>query len=138
MAETVVEALRAPTLQCFVVGRLTTRWSGFGGFGKQRQARENHARLTDYPRLAMSDGLNYLSYVALAIPLSLFCDAIVLAMTDLHSKAGSAMIALLKNKPYIYIRDMYPDGARWRDCPPGLLARIWEDCTARLCAVLGA
>jgi len=86
---------------------------------------------TDYPRLAMKRRvLNYLSYVALAIPLSLFlrCD-LVLAMTDPPFEGiVGAVIALLKNKTYVYnIRDMYPDMALGGAIvPPGLLARIWE------------
>jgi colanic acid biosynthesis glycosyl transferase WcaI len=74
--------------------------------------------------------LNYLSYVALAIPRALFlrCD-VVLAMTDPPFEGiVGAIVAMLKGKAYVYnIRDMYPDmavgGAIVR---PGLLARIWE------------
>jgi colanic acid biosynthesis glycosyl transferase WcaI len=86
---------------------------------------------TDYPRFQMKRRvLNYLSYVALAIPQALFlrCD-VVLAMTDPPFEGiVGAIVALLKGKPYVYnIRDMYPDmaigGAIVR---PGLLARIWE------------
>jgi colanic acid biosynthesis glycosyl transferase WcaI len=86
---------------------------------------------TDYPRFQMKRRvLNYLSYVALAIPRALFlrCD-VVLAMTDPPFEGiVGAIAAMLKGKPYIYnIRDMYPDmavgGAIVR---PGLLARIWE------------
>lgn len=86
---------------------------------------------TDYPRFQMKRRvLNYLSYVALAIPRALFlpCD-VVLAMTDPPFEGiVGAVVAMLKGKPYIYnIRDMYPDmavgGAIVR---PGLLARIWE------------
>lgn len=86
---------------------------------------------TDYPRLSMKRRvLNYLSYVALTIPLSLFlrCD-LVLAMTDPPFEGiVGAVIALLKNKPYVYnIRDMYPDMALGGAIvAPGLLARIWE------------
>jgi glycosyltransferase involved in cell wall biosynthesis len=74
--------------------------------------------------------LNYLSYVALAIPLSLLlrCD-LVLAMTDPPFEGIlGAVIALLKNRPYVYnIRDMYPDMALGGAIvAPGLLARIWE------------
>ena len=86
---------------------------------------------TDYPRFAMKRRVvNYLSYVALAIPRALFvrCD-VVLAMTDPPFEGiVGAMIALLKNKPYVYnIRDMYPDMAvGGAIVQPGLLARIWE------------
>jgi colanic acid biosynthesis glycosyl transferase WcaI len=86
---------------------------------------------TDYPRFHMKRRvLNYLSYVALAIPRALFlrCD-VVLAMTDPPFEGiVGAIVATLKGKPYVYnIRDMYPDmavgGAIVR---PGLLARLWE------------
>ena len=74
--------------------------------------------------------LNYLSYVALAIPRALFvkCDA-VLAMTDPPFEGiVGAFVALLKGKPYLYnIRDMYPDMAVGGSIvEPGLLARVWE------------
>ncbi len=86
---------------------------------------------TDYPRFQMKRRvLNYLTYVALAIPRSLFleCD-VVLAMTDPPFEGiVGAIVALLKGKPYIYnIRDMYPDMAVGGSIvEPGLLARVWE------------
>jgi hypothetical protein len=86
---------------------------------------------TDYPRFQMKRRvLNYLSYVALAIPRALFvrCDA-VLAMTDPPFEGiVGAIVAMLKGKPYVYnIRDMYPDMALGGAIvEPGLLARIWE------------
>jgi colanic acid biosynthesis glycosyl transferase WcaI len=86
---------------------------------------------TDYPRFQMKRRvLNYLSYVALAIPRSLVvkCD-VVLAMTDPPFEGiVGAIVALLKSKPYVYnIRDMYPDMAvGGAIVEPGLLARIWE------------
>jgi colanic acid biosynthesis glycosyl transferase WcaI len=86
---------------------------------------------TDYPRFQMKQRvLNYLSYVALAIPRALFkrCD-VVLAMTDPPFEGiVGAIVALLKGKPYVYnIRDMYPDMAvGGAIVEPGLLARVWE------------
>jgi colanic acid biosynthesis glycosyl transferase WcaI len=86
---------------------------------------------TDYPRLQMQRRiLNYLSYVALAVPRALFlpCD-VVLAMTDPPFQGiVGAFVALLKGKPYIYnIRDLYPDMAVGGALvPPGMLARVWE------------
>jgi colanic acid biosynthesis glycosyl transferase WcaI len=74
--------------------------------------------------------LNYLSYIALAIPRALFvpCD-VVLAMTDppFDGIAG-AIVALLKGKVYVYsINDLYPDMAIGGSIvSPGLFARIWE------------
>src|SRR5712692_2953724 len=86
---------------------------------------------TDFPRFGVKKRvLNYLSYVALAVPRALFvpCDA-VLAMTD-PPFCGiiGAFVAMLKGKPYVYnIRDMYPDMALGGSIvEPGLLARIWE------------
>jgi glycosyltransferase involved in cell wall biosynthesis len=86
---------------------------------------------TDYPRYQMKRRvLNYLSYVALAIPRALFvpCE-VVLAMTDppFEGLVG-AFVALLKDKPYIYnIRDLYPDMALGGAIvAAGLLSRIWE------------
>ena len=86
---------------------------------------------TAYPRFAMKRRvLNYLSYVALAIPRALLlrCD-VVLAMTDPPFEGiVGAIVALLKGKRYIYnIRDMYPDMAvGGAIVAPGPLARIWE------------
>jgi putative colanic acid biosynthesis glycosyltransferase WcaI len=86
---------------------------------------------TAYPRFQMTRRvLNYLSYVALAIPLALFvrCD-VVLAMTDPPFEGiVGAVVALLKRKPYVYnIRDMYPDMAvGGAIVEPGWLSRLWE------------
>jgi putative colanic acid biosynthesis glycosyltransferase WcaI len=86
---------------------------------------------TDFPRLDMKERVvNYLSYVALAIPRALFapCDA-VMAMTDPPFQGiVGAIVALLKGKPYVYnIRDMYPDMAVGGSIvEPGRLARTWE------------
>jgi putative colanic acid biosynthesis glycosyltransferase WcaI len=86
---------------------------------------------TDFPRFEMKRRvLNYLSYVALAIPRALFlrCD-VVLAMTDPPFQGiMGAIIARLKSKPYVYnVRDMYPDMALGGAIvEPGLLVRIWE------------
>ena len=86
---------------------------------------------TDYPRIQMKRRvLNYLSYLALAIPRSLIelCD-VVLAMTDPPFEGiVGAIVALLKAKPYVYnIQDMYPDMAvGGAIVDPGLLSRVWE------------
>jgi colanic acid biosynthesis glycosyl transferase WcaI len=86
---------------------------------------------TAYPRREMSKRvLNYLSYVALAVPRALFtpCD-MVLAMTDPPFQGiVGAFVAMLKRKPYVYnIRDMYPDMAVGGSIvEPGRLARVWE------------
>jgi len=84
-----------------------------------------------FPRFNMKKRvLNYLSYVALTIPRTLFvpCDA-VLAMTDPPFQGiVGAIVALLKRKRYVYnIRDMYPDMAVGGSIvEPGMLAKIWE------------
>jgi len=86
---------------------------------------------TAYPRTRMTRRiLNYLTYVALSVPLAIFvrCD-VVLAMTDPPFEGiVGAFVALLKGKPYVYnIRDMYPDMAVGGSIvEPGLLARVWE------------
>jgi putative colanic acid biosynthesis glycosyltransferase WcaI len=86
---------------------------------------------SDYPRTQMKKrAFNYLSYVFLAVPRSLFlpCD-VILAMTDPPFEGiVGAFVALLKDKPYVYnIRDLYPDMAVGGSIvKPGLLARVWE------------
>jgi glycosyltransferase involved in cell wall biosynthesis len=87
---------------------------------------------TDYPRIQMKRRvLNYLSYVALAVPRALFipCD-VILAMTDPPFQGiVGAFVAMLKRKPYVYnIRDLYPDMALGGSLvKPGRLARVWEE-----------
>lgn len=86
---------------------------------------------TDYSRVSMKlRVLNYLTYVALAVPLSLFvqCD-VVLAMTDPPFEGiVGAFVALLKRRLYVYnIQDMYPDMAVGGSLVrPGILSRLWE------------
>jgi colanic acid biosynthesis glycosyl transferase WcaI len=86
---------------------------------------------TDYPRFEMKKRvLNYLSYVALAVPRALFfrCD-MVLAMTDPPFEGiVGAFVAMLKRKPYVYnIRDLYPDMAvAGAIVEPGWLSKVWE------------
>jgi colanic acid biosynthesis glycosyl transferase WcaI len=136
MAETVVEALSARHDVTVLCGRpsydpMERRPWRLWQTEVTGRVRITRVGSTDYPRLAMKRRvLNYLSYVALSIPKSLFlrCD-LVLAMTDppFEGIVGAA-VALLKNKPYVYnIRDMYPDMALGGAIvAPGLLARIWE------------
>jgi len=136
MAETVVEALSARHDVTVLCGRpsydpMERRPWRLWQTEVTGRVRITRVGSTDYPRLAMKRRvLNYLSYVALSIPRSLFlpCD-LVLAMTDppFEGIVGAA-VALLKNKPYVYnIRDMYPDMALGGAIvAPGLLARIWE------------
>src|SRR5260370_26184911 len=95
------------------------------------RARIIRAGSTACPRFEMKKRLvNYLRYVALAIPRALFvpCDA-VLAMTDPPFQGiVGAIVATLKRKPYVYnIRDLYPDMALGGSIvAPGMLARVWE------------
>ena len=136
MAATVVEALSAKHEVTVLCGRPSYDPSERRPWWLTQSEQSANAKIirvgsTDYPRFAMKRRvLNYLSYVALAIPRALFvkCDA-VLAMTDPPFEGiVGAFVALLKGKPYIYnIRDMYPDMAvGGAIVAPGLLARIWE------------
>jgi colanic acid biosynthesis glycosyl transferase WcaI len=94
-------------------------------------ARIVRAGSTAFPRFDMKKRLlNYLSYVALAVPCALFvkCD-VVLSMTDPPFQGiVSAFVAMLKRKPFVYnIRDLYPDMAvGGAIVAPALLARVWE------------
>lgn len=103
---------------------------------------------TTFPRFRMRQRvLNYLTYVALAVPRALLVPAdVVLVMTD-PPFAGivGAFVALLKRRPLVYnVRDLYPDmavgGGILRS---GLLPRLWERLhrwalrRARLVMVLG-
>jgi hypothetical protein len=94
-------------------------------------ARIVRAGSTAFPRFDMKKRLlNYLSYVALAVPRALFVKCgVVLSMTDPPFQGiVSAFVAMLKRKPFVYnIRDLYPDMAvGGAIVAPGLLARIWE------------
>ncbi|MGC1614578.1 MAG: glycosyltransferase family 4 protein [Candidatus Acidiferrum sp.] len=136
MAATVVEALSAQHEVTVLCGRPSYDPSERRPWRLWQTEVAGRAKIlrvgsTDYPRFAMKRRvLNYLSYVALAIPRALFvrCD-VVLAMTDPPFEGiVGALVALLKGKPYIYnIRDMYPDMAVGGTIvEPGLLTRIWE------------
>ena len=86
---------------------------------------------TAFPRFQMRKRLlNYLSYVALAIPRALFLDCdVVFSMTDPPFQGiVGAFVAMLKRKPYVYnIRDLYPDMAVGGGIlKSGLLVRAWE------------
>jgi glycosyltransferase involved in cell wall biosynthesis len=153
MARTVVDALirrHDVTVLCGrpsydPTERRAWRWYQTEMAGQTRVIRTGS---TDFPRFEMKKRvLNYLSYVALAVPRALFvpCDA-VLAMTDPpFCGIVGAFVAMLKSKPYVYnIRDMYPDMAVGGSIvEPGLLARIWEKmhrwalCRATRVVVLG-
>ena len=136
MAQLVVDALASKHSVTVLCGRPsydpTERrpWRFFQTEDRGR-VRIIRAGSTDYSRREMSKRvLNYLSYVALAVPRAVFtrCD-VVLAMTDPPFQGiVGAFVAVLKNKPYVYnIRDMYPDMAVGGSIvEPGLLSRVWE------------
>jgi colanic acid biosynthesis glycosyl transferase WcaI len=136
MASTVVEALSAHHDVTVLCGRPSYDPSERRPWRLWQTELASRVRITrvgstDYPRFQMKRRvLNYLTYVALAIPRALFmrCD-LVLAMTDPPFQGiVGAIVALLKGKPYIYnIRDMYPDMAvGGAIVKPGFLARVWE------------
>jgi len=136
MAATVVDALSAQHEVTVLCGRPSYDPSERRPWRLWQSESRGQVRIirvgsTDYPRFAMKRRmLNYLSYVALAIPGALFlrCD-VVLAMTDPPFEGiVGAIVALFKRKPYVYnIRDMYPDMAvGGAVVKPGLLARVWE------------
>ena len=136
MAATVVEALSVRHDITVLCGRPSYNPSERRPWRPWQTEVAGRARIlrvgsTDYPRFEMKRRvLNYLSYVALAIPRALFlpCD-VVLAMTDPPFQGiMGAIVALLKRKPYVYnLRDMYPDMALGGAIvEPGLLVRIWE------------
>lgn len=86
---------------------------------------------TAHPRFRMKlRVLNYLTYVALAVPRTFFVSAdVVLAMTDPPFEGiVGAFVALLKHRPFVYnIQDMYPDMALGGGIiSAGRAARLWE------------
>lgn len=136
VARTTVEALSAEHEVTVVCGRPSydpTERRAWLLWQTEHSGRVRILRVgsTDYSRMQMKRRvLNYLSYVALAVPRALFvkCD-VVLAMTDPPFEGiVGAFVALLKGKPFLYhINDLYPDMAVGGTIvEPGLLARIWE------------
>jgi colanic acid biosynthesis glycosyl transferase WcaI len=136
MAHTVVEALSANHDVTVLCGRpsydpterRSWRLSQTENVGRVRIVRVGS---TDYPRVQMQKRvLNYLTYVLLAVPRTLFLQSdVILAMTDPPFEGiVGAFVALLKGEPFVYnIRDMYPDMAVGGSIvEPGLLSRIWE------------
>jgi len=86
---------------------------------------------TAYARFRMKHRLaNYLTYVALAIPMAMTIRAdVVLAMTDPPFEGiVGALVARLKRRPFIYnIRDLYPEMALEGEIVrPGRWLRFWE------------
>ena len=136
MAHTVVEALSSKHEVTVLCGRPSyepTERRAWRLFQTERAGRARIIRTgsTDFPRKEMKKRvLNYLSYVALAVPRALFlkCD-VVLAMTDPPFEGiVGALVAMLIRRPYVYnVRDMYPDMAvGGAIVQPGMLARVWE------------
>ena len=136
MAETVVRALAAQHELTVVCGRPSYDPAERRSWRLWRTERCGNIRIirvgsTDFPRFDMKKRLlNYLSYAALAVPRALGIDCgAVIAMTDPPFQGiVGAVVALLKNKPYVYnIRDLYPDMAVGGSIvKPGPLPRIWE------------
>jgi putative colanic acid biosynthesis glycosyltransferase WcaI len=136
MAETVVEAMAARHQVTVLCGRPSYDPTERRPWRLYQREQLGHAQVirvgsTDFPRIRMKRRIaNYLSYVFFAVPRALLfpCD-LILSMTDPPFEGiVSALVALLKNKPFFYnIRDLYPDMAVGGSIvEPGLLARIWE------------
>ncbi len=136
MAQTVADALCKEHEVTIVCGRPSydpTERRGWRLWQAEKIGRLRIIRVgsSAFPRFNMNKRvINYLSYVALAVPRALFveCEAVV-AMTDPPFEGiVGAFVAMLKGKPYLYnIRDMYPDMAVGGSIvEPGFLARIWE------------
>jgi colanic acid biosynthesis glycosyl transferase WcaI len=142
MAQILVDALSAEHEVTLVCGRPSydpaerRRWrlwqneevSGAGGSNRVKIIRVGS---TDYPRTEMRRRvLNYLTYVALSVPLAALtpCD-LVLGMTDPPFEGiVAAFVSLLKGKPFVYnVRDLYPDMAVGGSIVrAGPLTRVWE------------
>jgi putative colanic acid biosynthesis glycosyltransferase WcaI len=136
MASTVADALSGRHDVTVLCGRPSYDPTEGRAWRLYRTERGGAARIlragsTAYPRFEMKKrALNYLSYVALAVPRALFvpCD-VILAMTDPPFEGiVGAFVAMLKRKPYVYnIRDLYPDMAVGGSIvEPGLLVTTWE------------
>jgi putative colanic acid biosynthesis glycosyltransferase WcaI len=136
MAQTVADALSAEHDVMILCGRPSydpterRKWK----LWRNEQAgrlRIIRAGSTDYSRGRMKlRVLNYLSYVALAVPRAMLfpCD-LILAMTDPPFEGiVGAFVAMLKGKPFLYnIRDLYPDMAVGGSIvEPGIFPRFWE------------
>jgi colanic acid biosynthesis glycosyl transferase WcaI len=142
MAQTVVGALSAAHEVTVVCGRPsydpTDRrawrlWRMETECGSHERRRTKIIRVgsTDYSRTDMRRRvLNYLTYVALSVPLAVCASAdVVLGMTDPPFEGiVAAFVALLKGKPLVYnVRDLYPDMAVGGSIvKAGPLTKIWE------------
>ena len=142
MAQTVADALSAAHEVTVVCGRPSYEpterrawrlWRTETARGSFHAAKVKIIRVgsTDYSRTEMRRRiLNYLTYVTVSVPMSLFvrCD-VVLGMTDPPFEGiVAALVALLKGKPLVYnVRDLYPDMAMGGSIvKPGLLTKVWE------------
>jgi colanic acid biosynthesis glycosyl transferase WcaI len=142
MAQTVVDALSAAHEVTVICGRPSYEpaerrawrlWQTETADGSGHNARVKIIRVgsTDYSRTQMRQRvLNYLTYVALSLPMAVAapCD-VVLGMTDPPFEGiVAAFVALLKGKRFVYnIRDLYPDMAVGGSIvKAGLLTRVWE------------
>src|SRR5712675_2655735 len=142
MAQTIVDALSAAHEVTVVCGRPSYEpterrawhlWRAETAGSSPCSANVKIIRVgsTDYSRAEMRRRvLNYLTYVALSVPISLFipCD-VVLGMTDPPFEGiVAALVALLKGKPLVYnVRDLYPEMAMGGSIvEPGMLTKVWE------------
>ncbi len=135
-AATVVEALAARHRVTVVAGRPSYEPSERHPYYLyRREVRGNVTILrvgsSAHPRFRMRHRVtNYLSYVALAIPLALTVPAdIVMSMTDPpFAGLAGALIARLRRRPFVYnIRDLYPDMAVGGSIVrPSRWVRLWE------------
>ena len=142
MAQTIVDALSAAHEVTVVCGRPSYEpterrawrlWRTETVVGSFQASKGRIIRVgsTDYSRTEMRRRvLNYLTYVALSVPISLFvpCD-VVLGMTDPPFEGiVAALVALLKGKPLVYnVRDLYPEMAMGGSIvEPGMLTKVWE------------
>ena len=120
MAAAVVDVLAARHAVTVLCGRPSYDPSERHPFYLFRRDRRGQAAIervgsTTFPRFRMRQRLlNYLSYVAMAVPRALFVRTdLVMAMTDPPFEGiVGAFVAGLKRKPFVYnIRDLYPEMA---------------------------
>jgi len=136
MAAAVVDALVKRHDVVVVCGRPSYDPAERHPFYLLRREQRGHALVvrvgsTTYARFRMKHRLfNYLSYVALAMPLALFIRTdVVLAMTDPPFQGiVGALVAALKRCPFVYnIRDLYPEMALGGEIVrPAPWVRFWE------------
>ena len=136
MAVAVVDALAREHQVTVLCGRPSYDPSERHPFYLLRRERRGNVTVervgsTTYSRHRMKQRLlNYLSYVALAVPRALMIRAdVVLAMTDPPFEGiVGAFVAMLKRRPFVYnIRDLYPEMAvAGNIVKPARWLQFWE------------